>query len=95
MARVSAENAQKLAASCAEAIVQVHGELQEDMRVTKRATTHSLHQMHAATATSLAEVYKATKASCNMAKYTEQTAMASNHLAVDSAAALLELHECC
>ena len=61
------EGAQELAASCAEAIVQVHGELQDDMRATKRATAHGLRQMHAATTASLAEVYKATKTSYVMA----------------------------
>ena len=66
-----------------------------DMRATKGATAHGLCQMHAATAASLAEVYKATKAPCDMAKHAEQTAVASKQLAVDSAAALLELHELC
>ena len=65
------------------------------MRVTKCATAHGLRQMHAATAAGLAEVYKATKASCNMAKHAEQTAVTTKHLAVDLAAALLELHQCC
>ena len=65
------------------------------MRATKRDTAHGLRHMHAAMAASLAEVYKATKVSCTMAKHAEQTAVASKHLAVDSTAALLELHECC
>ena len=51
--------------------------------------------MHAATAASLAEVYKATKASCAMVERAEQTAVVSKHLAVDSAATLIELHDCC
>ena len=65
------------------------------MRATKQATAHSLCQMHAATAASLAEVYKATKASCATAKRAEQTAVTSKQVAVDPAAALLELHKCC
>ena len=73
----------------------MHGELQKDMRATKWATAHGLHQLHTTTAASLAEVYKATKASCDMAKRAEQTAMASKQLAVDLAAALLEVHERC
>ena len=51
--------------------------------------------MRAATAASLAEVYKATKVSCITAQHAEQAAAASKHLAADLAAALLELHECC
>ena len=57
MAHASVEGIQELAASCVEAIVYVHGELQEDMRATKRATAHGLRQMHAATSANLAEVY--------------------------------------
>ena len=65
------------------------------MRATKRATTHGLHKMHVETATILAEVYKATKASCATAKRAEQTTVVSKQLPVDSAAALLEVHEHC
>ena len=62
---------------------------------TKWATAHGLRQMHTATTKRLAEVYKTTKAPCNTAKHAEQTAMASKHLAVDSAAAQLEMHKLC
>ena len=65
------------------------------MSATLRATAHGLRPMHAATAVSLAEVYKATKASCNTAKHAEQTAVASKQLAVDSAATLVEVHKHC
>ena len=67
VAHASVEDTQKLAASCAVAIDQVHDELHEDIRATKRATAHGLRQLHAATSASLSEVYKATKASCDMA----------------------------
>ena len=67
VAHASVEGAQKLAASCAVAIDQVHDELHKDIRATKRATAHGLCQLHAATTASLTEVYKATKALCDTA----------------------------